>query len=89
VGCEAREESQEPVIHPLATGEGKSGRANIVNPCTKPRKAEPRRWNARLGYRAAAGRRQCWLTSARQPGEHHCLGVEGAPGPDATRRCGT
>ena len=40
------------VSHPLATGEGKSGRANNVNLCIKPRKAEPWRWKDFLGFRA-------------------------------------
>jgi hypothetical protein len=35
-GCEAREEAQGPVFHPLVTGKGKAGRANMVNP-RKPR----------------------------------------------------
>jgi hypothetical protein len=42
-GCEAREEAQGPVFHPLATGKGKAGRANDVNLC-KPRYREHRRW---------------------------------------------
>jgi hypothetical protein len=32
------------------------------------------------GIGPAAGMRQCWLSSARRPGEHHGPGVEGAPG---------
>ena len=36
VVCEAREEAQGLVAHPLVTGKGKTGRANYVNPC-KPR----------------------------------------------------
>jgi hypothetical protein len=78
-GVKPRRNPESHVIHPLATGEGKSGRANNVNLCIKPRKAEPWRWNASLGFRAAAGMRQCWLTSARQPGEHHGPGAEEAP----------
>jgi hypothetical protein len=35
-GREAREEAQGPMLHPLVTGKGKTGRANKVNPC-KPR----------------------------------------------------
>jgi hypothetical protein len=31
-------------------------------------------------YGPAAGMRQCWLASARQPGEHHGSGVEEASG---------
>lgn len=68
------------VSHPLATGEGKSGRANNVNLCIKPRKAEPWRWKVFWGLGPAAGMRQCWLASARQPGEHHGSGAEEAPG---------
>jgi hypothetical protein len=79
-GVKLREEAQGLVIHPLATGEGKSGRVNDVNLCMKPRKTEPWRWKVFWGLGPAAGMRQCWLTSARQPGEHHGPGVEEAPG---------
>ena len=44
-GVKLREEAQGLVIHPLATGEGKSGRVNDVNLCVKPRKTEPWRSN--------------------------------------------
>ena len=80
VGCEAREEIPRTVIHPPVTGEGKSGRVNKVNLRASPVMCGPGDGMWIWGVGPAAGRRQCWLTSARQPGEHHGPGVEKAPG---------
>jgi hypothetical protein len=48
VRCEAREEAQGPVFHPLVTGKGKTGRVNMVNP-RKPRQRRPREMEATPG----------------------------------------
>jgi hypothetical protein len=80
-GVKLREEAQGLVIHPLATGEGKSGKGvNDVNSRSSLVMRSPGDGVCFWGIGPAAGMRQCWLSSARRPGEHHGPGVEGAPG---------